>query len=48
MDLIKSNDTNSVLFAFLVLKRAEQRLAAIRDEVASSPEYKELVLCLNY
>lgn len=31
VDLIKSNDTNAVLFAYLVLKKAEQRLAAVRD-----------------
>jgi hypothetical protein len=48
VDLIKSNDTNAVLFAFLVLRRAEQRLAAIRDEIANNPQFKEVVLCLNY
>jgi hypothetical protein len=48
VDLIKSNDTNSVLFAYLVLKKSEQRLAGIRDDIANNPEYKELVLCLNY
>lgn len=48
VDLIKSNDTNAVLFAYLVLKKAEQRLAAVRDEVANNADYRELVLCLNY
>lgn len=47
VDLIKSNDTNSVLFAFLILKKAEQKLVSIRDEVASLPECKELVTCFN-
>jgi len=31
VDLIKSNDTNSMLFAYLILKRAEQRLVTTRD-----------------
>lgn len=47
VDLIKSNDTNSALFAYLILRRAEQRLVAIRDEVVNSPDYKELVACFN-
>ena len=47
VDIIKSNDTNSTLFAFLILKKAEQKLVAIRDEVANQPEYKELMMCLN-
>jgi hypothetical protein len=47
VDLIKSNDTNSVLFAYLILKKAESKLVAIRDEVANAPEYKELVACFN-
>lgn len=37
-----------MLFAYLVLKKAEQRLAAVRDEVANNADYRELVLCLNY
>lgn len=47
VEVIKSNDTNSVLFAYLILKRAEQKLVSIRDEIASQPEYKELMMCLN-
>jgi hypothetical protein len=47
VDIIKSNDTNGVLFAFLILKRAEQKLVAIRDEIANNSEYKELMMCLN-
>jgi hypothetical protein len=47
VDIIKSNDTNSTLFAFLILKKAEQKLVAIRDEVANQPDYKELMMCLN-
>jgi hypothetical protein len=35
VDLIKSNDTNGVLFSYLILKKAEQKLVAIRDEIAS-------------
>lgn len=31
VDIIKSNDTNSSLFAFLILKKAEQKLVSIRD-----------------
>lgn len=40
VDIIKSSDPNCVLFAYLILKKAEQKLVAIRDEVASQPEYK--------
>jgi hypothetical protein len=47
VDLIKSNDTNSVLFAFLILKKAEQKLIPIRDEVGNVPALQELVACLN-
>ena len=47
VDLIKANDNNAVLFAYLILKKAEQKLAAIRDEIANSPEYKEIVVCFN-
>ena len=35
VDLIKSNDTNAVLFAYLILKKAEQKLVTIRDEAAN-------------
>jgi hypothetical protein len=45
--LIKSNDNNAVLFAYLILRKAEQRLVSIRDEVAGIAELKELVMCLN-
>jgi hypothetical protein len=31
VDLIKSNDNNGVLFAYLILKKAEQKLVSIRD-----------------
>ena len=31
VDIIKSNDSNSVLFAYLILKKTEQKLVAIRD-----------------
>jgi hypothetical protein len=47
VDLIKSNDTNSVLFAYLILKRAEQRIVAIRDEAASNPDFRDLLACFN-
>lgn len=36
-----------MLFSYLILKKAEQKLVAIRDEVASISEYKELVVCFN-
>lgn len=47
VDIIKSNDTNCVLFAYLILKKAEQKLVAIRDEIASQSEFKDLMMCLN-
>ncbi|CAM5999461.1 unnamed protein product [Sphagnum balticum] len=47
VDLIKSNDTNSVLFAYLILRKAEQKLVGIRDEIGSIPETKDLVICFN-
>jgi hypothetical protein len=47
VDLIKSNDINSVLFAFLILKKAEQKLIPIRDEVGNVPALQELVISLN-
>ena len=31
----------------MILKKAEQKLVAIRDEIASQSEYKELMMCLN-
>ena len=31
VDLIKSSDNNAVLFAYLILKKAEQKLVSIRD-----------------
>lgn len=47
VDIIKSNDTNCVLFAYLILKKAEQKLVTIRDEIASQSEFKDLMMCLN-
>ncbi len=40
VELIKSNDTNAVLFAFLILKRAELKLVHIRDEIANVQEFR--------
>ena len=37
VDLAKSNDNNAVLFAYLILKKAEQRLITMRDEAANYP-----------
>lgn len=37
VDLIKSNDNNAVLFAYLILKKAEVRLVGLRDDVANNP-----------
>jgi len=31
VDILKSGDTNGALFAFLILKKAEQKLVTIRD-----------------
>lgn len=47
VDLIKSNDTNCVLFSFLILKKAEEKLIQMRDEVVGGFELKELVVCFN-
>lgn len=40
VDLIKSNDNNAVLFAYLILKKAEVRLVGLRDDVAGNPQFK--------
>ena len=47
VDLIKSTDINCVLFAFLILKKAEEKLISLRDEAINIYEYKELAGCLN-
>lgn len=46
-DLARSNDNNAVLFAYLLLKRAESKLVSVRDELAGVAEMRDLVSCLN-
>ena len=47
VDLAKSNDNNAVLFAYLILRKAEQRLIALRDESTNYPDCKEVASLLN-
>lgn len=36
-----------MLFAYLLIRKSEQKLISIRDEVANQPELKELLMCFN-
>ena len=47
VDLAKSNDTKAVLFAYLILKKAEQRLVTMRDEATNYQDCRELVNLFN-
>ena len=47
MEIIKSNDNSAALFCFLLMKKIEEKLMALRDEVANHNEYRELTASLN-